>query len=273
MRRCQPLLGTFVEISIADQDTDQAIQSAFDQIKKVEQLMSFHDAHSELSIINAQVHCKSIRVHPWTARILRIAQDLYTHTGGLFNCGIGHRMIAAGLLPKHIDFASHGIGGIEDLYFIDHDRICALRPLCLDLGGIAKGFAVDEAVKTLIKEGVSSGIVNAGGDLRVFGNKPQTIYIRNPQLPRHLIELGALSNGAIATSALYFAKRNQHYSHIINPLATRDIDIHEQFSGSYSVLAKECVYADALTKVLALSRQGHHTCFARYGAQAIQITL
>jgi thiamine biosynthesis lipoprotein len=148
-----------------------------------------------------------------------------------------------------------------------------LRPLCLDLGGIAKGFAVDEAVKSLIKEGVSSGIVNAGGDLRVFGNKPQTIYIRNPQLPRHLIELGALSNGAIATSALYFAKRNQHYSHIINPLATRDIDIHEQFSGSYSVLAKECVYADALTKVLALSRQGHHPCFARYGAQAIQITL
>jgi thiamine biosynthesis lipoprotein len=273
MRRCQPLLGTFVEISIADQDTDQAIQSAFDQIKKVEQLMSFHDAHSELSIINAQVHCKSIRVHPWTARILRIAQDLYTHSGGLFNCGIGHRLIAAGLLPKHIDFASHGIGGIEDLYFIDHDRICALRPLCLDLGGIAKGFAVDEAVKTLIKEGVSSGIVNAGGDLRVFGNKPQTIYIRNPQLPRHLIELGALSNGAIATSALYFAKRDQRYSHIINPLATIDMDIHEPFSGSYSVLAKECVYADALTKVLALSRQGHHPCFARYGAQAIQITL
>ena len=52
-----------------------------------------------------------------------------------------------------------------------------------------------------------------------------------------------------------------------------DIDVHEQFSGSYSVLAKECVYADALTKVLALSRQGHHPCFARYGAQAIQIAL
>lgn len=273
MRRCQPLLGTFVEISIAEQGADQAIQSAFDQIKKVEQLMSFHDARSELSIINAQVHCKSIRVHPWTAQILRIAQDLHIHSGGLFNCGIGHRLIAAGLLPKHINFASHGIGGIEDLYFIDYDRICSLRPLCLDLGGVAKGFAVDQAVKALIKEGVSSGIVNAGGDLRVFGNQPQTIYLRNPQLPQNLIEFGSLSNGAIATSALYFARRDQQYSHIINPLAKIDIDIHEQFSGSYSVLAKECVYADALTKVLALSRQGHHPCFARYGAQAIQIVL
>ncbi|MBU3584163.1 FAD:protein FMN transferase [Polynucleobacter sp. 15G-AUS-farblos] len=273
MRRCQPLLGTFVEISIADQNAHHAIQSAFEQIKKVEQLMSFHNADSELSIINAQVHCKSIRVHPWTAQILRIAQDLNVHSGGLFNCGIGHRLITAGLLPKHIDFANHGIGGIEDLYFIDHDRICSLRPLCLDLGGIAKGFAVDEAVKALIKEGVSSGIVNAGGDLRVFGNEPQTIYLRNPQLPQHLIELGALSNGAIATSALYFAKRDQQHSHIINPLSKIDFDIHEQFSGSYSVLAKECVYADALTKVLALSRQGHHPCFARYSAQAIQIAL
>lgn len=273
MRRCKPLLGTYVEISIADQCGDEAIKHAFDQIQKVQQLMSFHDSQSELSMINARVHCKPVRVHPWTARILRIAQDLYTHSGGLFNCGIGHRLIAAGLLPSHIDISSHDIGGIEDLYFIDHDMVSSMRPLCLDLGGIAKGFAVDEAVKALIAGGVSWGTVNAGGDLRVFGNKSQTIYIRNPQLPRHLIKVGSLSNGAIATSALYFSKRDRQVSHIINPLTQKGAGMHEQFSGSYSVLAKECVYADALTKVLALSKQGDHPCFARYGAKVIEITL
>jgi thiamine biosynthesis lipoprotein len=271
MRRCKPLLGTYVEISIADQNKDEAIQRAFNQIEKVQRLMSFHDSQSELSMINAQVHCKSIRIHPWTAHILRIAQDLHHRSGGLFNCGIGHRLIAAGLLPSHIDSSSYGIGGIEDLYFIDHDTVSSLRPLCLDLGGIAKGFAVDQAVKALMAEGVSWGTVNAGGDLRVFGNKPQTIYIRNPQLPRHLIEVGSLSNGAIATSALYFSKRDRQVSHIINPLAQTSTCVHEQLSGSYSVLAKECVYADALTKVLALSKQRNHPCFARYGAQAIEI--
>ena len=273
MRRCKPLLGTYVEISIEDQNGDKAIQHAFDQIEKVQQLMSFHDSQSELSVINTQAHCNSIRIHPWTARILRIAQDLHTHSSGLFNCGIGHRLIAAGLLPSHIDTSSYNIGGIEDLYFIDHDRVSSIRPICLDLGGIAKGFAVDEAVKALIAEGVNWGTVNAGGDLRVFGNKPQTIYIRNPKVPSHLIELGSLSNGAIATSALYFSKRDQQASHIINPLTQTSTGMHEQFSGSYSVLAKECVYADALTKVLALSRQQHHPCFARYSAQAIEITL
>jgi thiamine biosynthesis lipoprotein len=72
---------------------------------------------------------------------------------------------------------------------------------------------------------------------------------------------------------LYFSKRDQQTSHIINPLTQTSSGMYEQFSGSYSVLAKECVYAHALTKVLALSRQQHHPCFARYSAQAIEITL
>jgi len=274
MRRCKPLLGTYVEISLENQGGNDVIDHAFNQIEKVQQLMSFHDSHSELSIINSRAHCRSICIHPWTARILRIAQDLHTHSGGLFNCGIGHRLIAAGLLPKHTDISNHGIGevgGIEDIYFIDDDRISSLRPLCLDLGGIAKGFAVDLAVNALVAKGVNNGSVNAGGDLRVFGSQSQRIYIRNPHLPRHLIEIGSLSNGAIATSAMYFSKRDQQANHIINPLRQTYSGKDEHLTGSYSIIAKECVYADALTKILALSRQQYHPCFSRYSAQAIQI--
>jgi thiamine biosynthesis lipoprotein len=271
MRRCKPLLGTFVEISIEQEDAEASMNDAFAEIEKVQNLMSFHHPQSELSKINHQAHLGPIKIDAWTAQILHITQDIHAHSGGLFNCGVGHRLIVAGLLPNHLNINEHQFGGIEDLYFIDQETISSVRPLCLDLGGIAKGFAVDMAVNALIEQGVHSGAVNAGGDLRVFGNISQIIYLRNPQAPSQLFEIGTLSNGAIATSGLYFSIRDKQKSHIVHPFKKTEIDIEESILESYSILAKECVYADALTKVLALSRQHNHPCFTHYSAQAIRI--
>jgi thiamine biosynthesis lipoprotein len=273
MRRCKPLLGTYVEISIKQENKDDAISLAFSAIEKVQKLMSFHDQYSELSTINREAHLRAIAIDPWTRKIIRIAQDIHQHSRGLFNCGIGHRLVKAKLLPGNLDISHHDIGGIEDLHFIDQDCVISSRPLCLDLGGIAKGFAVDMAVNALKFNGVYSGSVNAGGDMRIFGNEPQTIHIRDPKVPSNVIEIGSLMNGAIATSGLYFFNRDQQQSYIINPLAIKDSDIHHAFSESFSIIANECVYADALTKVLILSKQENHPCFKRYQAQAIQITV
>lgn len=272
MRRCKPLLGTFVEISIEQEDAEASMNYAFAEIEKVQDLMSFHLPQSELSKINRQAHLRPIQIDRWTAKILHIAKDIYVHSSGLFNCGVGHRLIASGLLPNHLNINGHQFGGIEDLYFIDQETVRSVCPLCLDLGGIAKGFAVDMAVNTLIARGVNSGTVNAGGDLRVFGNIPQIIYLRNPQVPSQLFEIGSLSNGAIATSGLYFSIRDKPKSHIVHPFKKTELNIDESLLDSYSILAKECVYADALTKVLALSKQQNHPCFAHYSAQAIRIS-
>jgi thiamine biosynthesis lipoprotein len=271
MKRCKPLLGTFVEISTLQDNSEEAIEQAFSTIERVQSLMSFHDQKSELSTINRESHIRSISIDPWTSQIIRIAQDIHQHSDGLFNCGIGHRLVAAGLLPRNIDFSNHGFGGVEDLCFIDENYICAALPLCLDLGGIAKGFAVDMAVNTLVMNGINSGSVNAGGDMRIFGSEAQAIHIRNPQVPSNVIEIGSLANGAIATSGFYFSHRDQMKSHIINPLASNDSNIGTVFTESFSIVAKECVYADALTKVLILSKQVNHPCFKRYQAQAIRI--
>jgi len=270
MIRCKPLLGTFVEISI-DDGTQIAIENAFSVIESIQELMGFHNPQSELSQINCHSHTKAIQIHPWTAQLIKIAKEVHIASNGLFNCGIGHRLVVAGLLPRHINLSNHDLGGIEDIHFLAPDLIQSFRPVCLDLGGIAKGFAVDMAVRILISEGVTAGIVNAGGDLRVFGNQPRTIQIRNPALPEQLIEIGSLVNGAIATSSLYFAKRDQQKSYLINPLAKSPTEAHTEVTGSFSVLAKECVYADALTKVLALSNKENHPCFDQFSAQAIRI--
>ena len=143
--------------------------------------------------------------------------------------------------------------------------------MCLDLGGIAKGFAVDKAVESLMADGIKSGCVNAGGDLRVFGTA-RPIQIRNPIAPNELIDIGSLQNGAIATSGLYFSNRDQEQSHIINPFAQDESAVHLDFSDSYSILANECVYADALTKVLALSAGQHHPCLDYFSAKALRIS-
>lgn len=269
--RCKPLLGTLVEVSHEENQSTNAIEQAFKAIKQVQDLMCFHDPLSELNRINRYAHIKPLEIHPWTAHVLKIAQEIYRHSSGLFNCGVGHRLVEAGLLPNNLDLSEHRLGGIEDIQFIGPNTIEAVKPVCLDLGGIAKGFAVDRAVEALIENGISSGCINAGGDLRVFGSS-RAIQIRNPSAPQRLIDIGTLQNGAIATSALYFARRNQQRSHIINPLAKNANDIYVNFSESFSIIASECVYADALTKVLTLSRRLNHPCFDHFNAQAIKVT-
>jgi len=271
MIRCKPLLGTFVEISIKQSDGQAAIDNAFLAIQKIHDLMGFHNPQSELSRINKQAHIDAVEIHAWTAQVIKIAKEIHLASNGLFDCGIGHRLVEAGLLPRHIGFTNHELGGIEDIHFLAPDLIKSTRPVCLDLGGIAKGYAVDMAVRVLLSEGIPSGSVNAGGDLRVFGDTSFPIQIRDPESPEELIEIGSLENGAIATSSLYFAKRDHQQSHLINPLSQNPSEIHAEVLGSYSILAKECVYADALTKVLALSNNEHHPCFKHFCAQAFRI--
>ena len=267
MIRCKPLLGTYVEISA---DTDDAIDQAFTAIQLVQDLMGFHNPHSELSQINARAHLEPIKVHEWTFEVLRIAQELCGSTNGMFDCGVGGKLVASGLLPKHSDRMDTSCGSIMDLVLTEPNLVSSKVPLTLDLGGIAKGFAVDKAIEALQLCGAESGYVNAGGDLRVFGNTSQEIQVRNPSNPSELISLGSIENGAIASSGLYYcdaSKSNQ--GHIVNPQTRRQIE----FTESYSVIAPECIYADALTKVFAISKDRTHPCFQKYSAQAIGIAL
>lgn len=273
MIRCKPILGTFVEIDIPDgRHSFNAIENAFLAIEEVQALMGFHNPESELSHINARCHLEAIRIHPWTAKVLKIAQEIHQHSGGLFNCGIGYHLVASRLLPHHpniqVGARADQFGGIEHLQFLEPTLVQSDKPLCLDLGGIAKGFAVDLAVSVLQSAGLQSGSVNAGGDLRVFGTEARDIQIRHPANPHDLINLGNMHEGAIATSSLYFARRDKaSISFMVNPINHE----HIEFSDSYSVIADQCIYADALTKVVSISRNTNHPCLAHFSAQAIKI--
>lgn len=260
MRRARPLLGTLVEIEVdgaTQAAAERAIAAAFEAVSLVQRLMSFHDADSDVGRINRSAFRTPVTVHPWTARVLRHAEVLHAATDGLFDCAVGHELIRRGLLPADgLDHVSPGGFGAVRL---SADRsVCLTAPVAIDLGGIAKGYAVDRAIATLRAAGIRGATVNAGGDLRVMGDTDQPIYVRIPG--GGLLPVGSLRNGAIATSS---------------SLATIDRGgAPHQSPGSppdrraYSVVAPSCVVADALTKILVQTGNPRHPCFGSFGATA-----
>lgn len=255
VRRSRPLLGTFVEIRAATDDlatANIAINRAFARIARVQALMSPFEPTSDVSRINALAPRQSIRVHAWTWRVLALAQTLSRATDGAFD-------ITAGA-----DTACNW----RDLELRTRRRVRCRRRLRLDLGGIAKGFAVDRAIDALRAAGVARGVVNAGGDLRVFGPEAEPIWVRHPAALGCGVPVGNLRDGACATSANYLDARGR--GRLRNPT-------HGSLwigRGSVSVQAPTCVVADALTKVVAvLGPQRAAAILARYSATALALSL
>jgi thiamine biosynthesis lipoprotein len=256
-RRARPLLGTFVEIGIDEscrngescENEACAFERAFGAIEHVQKQMSFHDPDSDLSRLNRSAHKVPQPVPKWMWRVLKEAGVLYEKSFGLFDPAVAPRLVEAGVLPApggSID--ADRTARFSDVKMLADGTVVFKRPLWLDLGGIAKGFAVDVAISTLRASGIHQAWVNAGGDLRVFGRRPQAIHIRNPHDPAVCLEIGKLSNGACATSAGYFSDDESDLWSIIDASGGR---LDRQ--GSVSVIARKCIWADGLTKVVALA--------------------
>jgi FAD:protein FMN transferase len=145
------------------------------------------------------------------------------------------------------------------------------RPAAIDLGGIAKGFAVDRAVDAMRCEGAASGVVNAGGDLRVFGGEPSLLHVRHPREPGRLLPAGALRDAAFATSADTFARRRwrgRAVSPLLDPTSGRPC----VRARSASVRAPTCLVADALTKVVMILGRRSAPILRAHAASGFWIT-
>ena len=269
IRRCRPLLGTFVEIAISGSGAaclKRAIDAAFAAIEQVHRLMSFHDPHSDVSRMNRDAFPKSVIVHPWTRKVLEAAQRLARESNGVFDIAVARLLAKRGYLPTP-EYQPDHAATWRDIFLRKHGRVFFRRQLAIDLGGIAKGFAVDRAVDVLKYNGIGSGIVNAGGDLRVFGPESQLVHVRHPAQPSRAASAVRLRDRAMATSAIYFSRRKSG-GHNVSPIldgrtgrATRDFM-------SVTVGAADCMTADALTKIVFALREQAAPLLARYSADA-----
>jgi FAD:protein FMN transferase len=222
IRRARPLLGTLV--SIRADAAEAALNAAFAKVSMVHELMSAHCETSDVARIRREAHLRPVRVHRWTWRVLWCAKALSEASGGAFDVTLGR------------EGASHA-----DISLLPGQRVRLKRRAELDLGGIAKGFAVDRAVAALRRYGATTGSVNAGGDLRIFGELPQTVRVRIPASPCMTLPLATRNEGAFATSAGYFG--------------AGPIDIRSGRRAcedrSITVAARSCMVADGLTKIVA----------------------
>lgn len=237
MRRCQPLLGTFVEIDCEDAG---AIDVAFDAVARVHRLMSAHEIESDISRINRFGHMRPIEVDDWTARVIERGLFWSRLSNGAFDMvRAGKSAIAKGTIPRHHDQPVPAAGHWTWLE-IEGRFVRFLKPGCIDLGGIAKGFAVDRAINVLRRSGCEYGCVNAGGDLAYFGPEAMTVTLVEPMRRKPAGEIDLLE-GAIATSAGLPKDGDLSFDHLTNKQGRWT---------SVTVSAESACDADALTKVV-----------------------
>ncbi|MCR4337614.1 MAG: FAD:protein FMN transferase [Candidatus Omnitrophica bacterium] len=241
-----------MEITVECEDgreAHHAIHVAFESIARVQTLMSFHDLGSEISELNRLAFFQNVAVSPETYEVLKRAKKLYEYTDGIFDITIAAELMDWDLLPRHSFLSQTDFSGrTKDIELLPNRQVHFLRPLCIDLGGIAKGFAVDRAIQVLQERDMQSAIVNAGGDIRCFGNQERPIWVRDPQLAGQFLSLPALKNAALATSANSYDKlrRDSRICPHVHGQTRKPLPS----PSSVSVRADSCMMADALTKVV-----------------------
>lgn len=247
LARCQPSLGTYVEISVSgDVSEDELISAsnaAFLKIKLVQSLMSFHDAESELTRINRYAAREPVPVSLETKFVLEQALWLSEKTDGLFDITVAPKLVASKALPNH-NFDLSPTGTWRDIIIIDNE-VRFTKPLLVDLGGIAKGYAVDQAINA-VDDSINI-TVNAGGDLRMRPWRGNQVEVRHPRSPHSESIQIQMKNRAVATSATYYSENGVV---IVSKEPSASINPNENIS--VSVFAKDCLLADALTKVAYL---------------------
>lgn len=255
------LMGTIVESEANHPDLEiarQAVEASFDRMAAVDRLMSIFRPDSEISRVNRLAAKQPIQVGPATYAVLAQADRLARLTGGALDVTVGPFMKLWKLAEKRnrvpslkeLDRALHLVC-YDNLSLNHRDRSVLLKEdgMAIDLGGIAKGYAVDLAVEALIEHGIWSGMVNAGGDLRVLGRnqdgKPWRIGLRHPQHPQSLLLSILVEDEAVATSGNYFnylTIQGRRYGHLLNPRT----GYPAESLLSTTVITKSAIEADGL---------------------------
>ncbi|MBU0709968.1 MAG: FAD:protein FMN transferase [Candidatus Omnitrophica bacterium] len=271
------IMGTIIEVTSAD---SRAANIAFDAIKKIDQLLSKYNPESEASKLNleGQLYASSE-----TFYIIKRAKEFHKITNGAFDVSVGPLLDLWGFtekeyrLPKAEEIRrTLELVGSDKIVLNQSDNMVKfmLLGMKIDLGAIAKGYAIDYAVAELKKSGITSCLINAGGDIYCLGSKfgkPWHVAIKDP---RGFSSPGTLElkDRAVATSGdyeQYFFENSKRYAHIFNPETGYPVE-----SGvvSVTVVASDCLTADFLaTSIMVLGKDKGKELAARFPEVQVQI--
>ncbi len=260
LKRAQMLMGTLVQITVVAPSEAQAQAAAtagFQEIRRLEDLLSTWIPTSELSRVNDAAGQEPVVVSPDTLLIVQRSLDIARMTNGGFNIAIGPAVQAwsvteqqrvpserelAAVLPL-IDLAQVHLNGNAGTIFL-------ARPgMRVDVGGIGKGFAADRAVAVMQRVGAIAGVVALSGDIKTFGRMPDghpfAFGIQHPRKEGALLARLDLQDEAISTAGDYerfFERAGIRYHHILDPTTLQPA----RGCQSVTIVATEGVMADGL---------------------------
>jgi len=263
------VMGTFsrvVVIAHSERTARRCIEAAFDVQDRIELLMSDYREDSELSKVNREAARGPVVVSEMTFEVLQQAVRFSRLSDGAFDVTVGPlvdlwRKAGESNEPPTEEALAQARGkvGFDKLLLDEDNRTVrfAVEGMRVDLGGIGKGYAVDQAVEALKKRGAVGGMVDLGGNIRCFGQPPRgqehwRIGLQDPSVAsdelggtRPLLVL-ALTSESVATSGDYrrFVKvRGEKQSHIIDTGTGKGANK----LASDTIIASDATTADALS--------------------------
>ena len=258
--REEPIMGTRIAVEVWHADTaaaEAAIDAVIAEMRRIDSLMSTYKPESQVSQVNREAAAGPVKVDPELARLVARALEFSRMSGGAFDityASVGYLYdYRAGKHPTDAEIAAAlpAINWRHVVVDLSGSTIRFLEPgVRIDLGGIAKGHAVDSCIALLEARGISNATVTAGGDSRILGDRrgrPWIVGIRHPDDRERVIARIPLEDAAISTSGDYerfFDEDGVRYHHIIDPKTGKS----PHGVRSVTIIAPTSTLAEGLTK-------------------------
>jgi len=248
-------MGTFWEVTSPDKKASQIV---FNEVNRLDQLLSKYNPRSEISILN---RTGKLKVSSDTFYLIKKSKEFWQISDGAFDISVASLVDLWGFSDKKTKIPTDkeiqltlALVGSDKIILQENNSMVEFKlpGMKIDLGAIAKGYALDCAVKKLKESKINSCLINAGGQVYALGEKfssPWKIAIKNPRQPGNL-EVLTLKDQSSSTSGdyqQYFQVNNKRYSHIINPKTGYPVDSK---INSVTVIDKSGLNADALSTTI-----------------------
>jgi len=258
--REEAIMGTRIAVELWQDDpaaAGRAIDAVIVEMHRIDALMSVYKEDSQVSKVNRDAAAGPVKVDPELAALVARALEFSEMSDGAFD-------ITYASVGYLYDYREHkhpteaqiqaALPGINWRHVIVDREASTIRftqkGVRIDLGGIAKGYAVDTSIAILQKLGITHATVTAGGDSRIIGDRngrPWIVGIRHPDDRNRVIARIPLEDAAISTSGdyeRYFDEKGVRYHHIIDPKTGKS----PHGIRSVTVIAPTSTFAEGLTK-------------------------
>jgi thiamine biosynthesis lipoprotein len=255
----QPIMGTQIHVELWHEDDNaarEALAAVIAEMHRIDEMMSPYRESSELSAMNRGAGAGPVAVSTELAMLLQRSAEVSRMTNGAFDITYASAGrfydYRKGIRPDEAQLAA-AVQAI-DYRYVQIDREAgtvrfAHPEVYVDLGGIAKGHAVDRGIELLLERGIDQAMITAGGDSRIIGDRrgqPWTVGVQDPRKAGAMAVLLPLEDIAVSTSGDYqrfFERDGVRYHHILDPTtgdSAREVR-------SVTILGPDATLTDALS--------------------------